>query len=69
MDRSRKALQGLGVALVATLATEMAAPSPARAQDGGFSSCIQTLRRDAQQRGILPQVFERSTADLTPDTS
>ncbi|MGL4288856.1 MAG: lytic murein transglycosylase [Phreatobacter sp.] len=69
MDRSHKALKGFAVVLVAMAATVMAAPAPAGAQDGGFSSCIQTLRRDAQQRGILPQVFERSTADLTPDTS
>jgi membrane-bound lytic murein transglycosylase B len=57
--------------LAAALALGLvAAPGPAAfAQDGGFSSCIQSLRGQAAQRGVLPQVFEQATSGLTPDSS
>ncbi len=42
---------------------------PGHAQDGGFAACLQSLRGQAAQRGVLPQVFEQATRGLTPDTS
>ncbi len=47
----------------------LAVAAPAKAQDGGFSGCLQSLRAQASQRGVLPQVFEQATQGLTPDNS
>lgn len=69
MARSHHTRHGLAALALAALTSAAAAPAPALAQDGGFSACIQALRRDAAQRGIGPQVFERATQGLSPDTS
>lgn len=70
MDRCGldRRLRGSRMAGGLALAALMAAASPAAAQDG-FAVCMQTLRQQASQRGILPQVFEQATAGLTPDSA
>jgi membrane-bound lytic murein transglycosylase B len=50
------------------VATALTTAVPATAQDG-FPGCLQGLRAQASQRGILPQVFEQATTGLSPDTT
>ena len=45
------------------------APLPARAADGAFQQWLQSLRPQAEQRGISRATFDAATRDLEPDLS
>jgi lytic murein transglycosylase len=55
--------------IVAALIAAAPLPSPARAADAAFQQFLQSLRPQAEQRGISRATFDAATRDLEPDLS